>query len=161
MQMQRMLWRSGVDTVAPTGGITLKPDLSLTKLTSQGFQTRAIRYRWNQAAVYQSVQLYPHPSGDQEVNVRQVIAPTRMQEDQDAPLVPAAYAQIVAYATLEALTLKVDNAALSQVYMRKKDILYKAMEQRYLKEVPRRIIKGTPTAGYRFVRNPYGTLTFT
>jgi hypothetical protein len=45
--------------------------------------------------------------------------------------------------------------------MRKKDTLYKAMEQRYLKEVPRRIIKGTPTAGYRFVRNPYGKLTFT
>ena len=150
----------GVDTVAPTAGIALKPDLSLTKLTSQGFQTQAIRYRWNQAAVYQSVQLYPHPSGDQEVNVRQVIAPTRMQEDQDVPLVPAAYAQVVAYATLEALSLKVDNAALSQVYMRKKDILYKAMEQRYLKEVPRRIVKGTPTAGYRFVRNPYGPLTF-
>ena len=90
-----------------------------------------------------------------------VIAPTRMQEDQDVPLVPAAYAQIVAYAALESLTLKVDNPALSQVYMRKKDILFKAMEQRYLKEVPRRIIKGTPTAGYRFVRNPYGPLTYT
>jgi hypothetical protein len=150
----------GVDTVAPTGGITLKPDLSLTKLTSQGFQARAIRYRFNQAAVYQSVQLYPHPSGDQDVNVRQVIAPTRMQEDQDVPLVPAAYAQVIAYAALEALSLKVDNAALSQVYQRKKEVLYKAMEQRYLKEVPRRIIKGTPTAGYRFVRNPFGPLRF-
>ena len=149
-----------MDTVAPTGGITLKPNLSLTNLTSQAFQARSIRYRFNQAALYQSVQLYPHPSGDQDVNVRHVIAPTRMQEDQDVPLVPAAYAQVVAYATLEALSLKVDNAALSQVYQRKKEVLYKAMEQRYLKEVPRRIIKGTPTAGYRFVRNPFGPLRF-
>jgi hypothetical protein len=90
-----------------------------------------------------------------------VVAPTRMQEDQDVPLVPAAYAQMVAYAALENITLKVANPALSQVYQRKKALLYKAMEQRYLKEVPRRIIKGTPTAGYRFVRNPYGKLTFT
>ena len=150
----------GVDTVPPTGGITLKPDLSLSKLDSQSFHARAIRYRFNQAALYQSVELYPHPSADQDVNVRMVIAPTRMQEDQDAPLVPAAYAQIVAYAALEALSLKVDNPALAQVYMRKKDVLYKAMEQRYLKEVPRRIIKGQPTAGYRFVRNPFGKLTF-
>jgi hypothetical protein len=150
----------GVDTVAPTGGVTLKPNLALAHLSTQAFQSEAVRYRWNQSGVYQSVELYPHPSGDQQLNTRMVIAPTRMQEDQDVPLVPAAYAQIVAYAALEALTLKVSNPALSSVYQRKKDVLFKAMEQRYLKEVPRRIIKGTPTAGYRFTRNPYGPLTF-
>lgn len=150
----------GVDTVAPTGGVTLKPNLGLAHLSTQAFQSEAVRYRWNQSGVYQSVELYPHPSGDQQLNTRMVIAPTRMQEDQDVPLVPAAYAQIVAYAALEALTLKVSNPALSSVYQRKKDVLFKAMEQRYLKEVPRRIIKGTPTAGYRFTRNPYGPLTF-
>jgi len=150
----------GVDTVPPKGGITLKPNLALAHLSTQAFQSEAVRYRWNQSGVYQSVELYPHPSGDQQLNTRMVIAPTRMQEDQDVPLVPAAYAQIVAYAALEALTLKVSNPALSSVYQRKKDVLFKAMEQRYLKEVPRRIIKGTPAAGYRFTRNPYGPLTF-
>ena len=150
----------GVDTVAPTGGVTLKPNLSLTHLSGQAFQSEAIRYSFNQAGLYRSVELYPHPSGDQDIDTRMVVAPPRMQEDQDVPLVPAAYAQIVAYAALEALTLKVDNPALASVYMRKKDVLFKAMEQRYLKEVPRRIIKGTPTAGTRFVRNPYGPLTF-
>ena len=35
-----------------------------------------------------------------------------MMEDQDAPLVPASYAQVIAYAALENLTLKVDNPAL-------------------------------------------------
>jgi hypothetical protein len=40
-------------------------------------------------------------------------------------------------------------------------VLYKGMEQRFLKMVPRRIIKGTPTAGYRYVRNPFGPLKFT
>tara|TARA_R100000655_G_scaffold7064_6_gene19510 strand:- start:999 stop:2366 length:1368 start_codon:yes stop_codon:yes gene_type:complete len=150
----------GVDTVAPTGGVTLKPRLGLTHLSGQAFQAEAIRYSFNQAGLYQSVELYPHPSGDQDINTRMIVAPPRMQEDQDVPLVPAAYAQIVAYAALEALTLKVDNPALASVYMRKKDVLFRAMEQRYLKEVPRRIIKGTPTAGYRFVRNPFGPLRF-
>jgi hypothetical protein len=32
------------------------------------------------------------------------------------------------------------------------------MEQAYLKAVPRRIVKGTPTSGYRYVTNPYGPL---
>jgi hypothetical protein len=152
---------SGVDTIPPTGGVTIASNLALSHLEGQAFHSEAVRYQYNQSAVYQSLELYPHPSADQDLNVRMVVAPTRMQEDQDVPLVPAAYAQMVAYAALENITLKVANPALSQVYQRKKALLYKAMEQRYLKEVPRRIIKGTPTAGYRFVRNPYGKLTFT
>jgi hypothetical protein len=150
-----------VDTVAPTGGVTLAPDLSLNTLSGQNFQSKSIRYQYNQSAGYQSIQLYPHPSGDQDIDVRLLLHPSRLQEDQDAPLVPAAYSQIIAYAALENLTLKVDNPALSAVYARKKDVLYQGMEQRYLAAVPRRIIKGTPTAGYRYVRNPFGKLTFT
>jgi hypothetical protein len=150
-----------VDTVRPQGGVTLKPDLSLTTLSGQAFQSQAIRYRWNQSSVYQSVQLYPHPSADQDLNTRMLITAPRMLEDQDSPLVPHSYAQLIAYAALEQLTLKVDNPALSAVYARKKDVLYKGMEQRFLKMVPRRIIKGTPTAGYRYVRNPFGPLKFT
>ncbi len=150
-----------VDTATPEGSITLKPDLSLSNLSSQPFQSTSIRYVWNNSASYQSVQLYPHPSGNQKLDVRAVITPARMQEDQDAPMVPSSYAQVIAYAALEALTLKVDNPALSAVYMRKKETLYKGMEQRFLQAVPRRIIKGTPTAGYRFTRNPFGPLTFT
>lgn len=150
----------GVDTVAPTGGVILKPNLALPHLSGQSFQSTSIRYRWNQSSAYRTIQLYPHPAGDQLVNVRAVINPERMQEDQDAPLVPASYAQIIAYAALEQLTLKVDNPALSAVYARKKDVLYRGMEARFLGQVPRRIIKGNPTAGYRFTRNPFGPLTF-
>jgi len=90
-----------------------------------------------------------------------LISPQRMYEDQDAPLVPSAYAQVIAYAALESLTLKVDNPALSAVYERKKDLLFRSMEQRYLEAVPRRLIKGMPTAGYRYIRNPFGPMTFT
>ncbi len=151
----------GTDTVAPTGGVTLQPDLSLSTLSGQSFQSTAVRYLHNQSAAYQSIELYPHPSADQNLNVRLLLHPSRLQEDQDSPLVPAAYSQIIAYAALENLTLKVDNPALSAVYARKKDVLYRGMEQRYLKAVPRRILKGTPTAGYRYVRNPFGKLTFT
>jgi len=149
-----------VDTVAPTGGVTLKPNLALSYLSGQAFQSISIRYRWNQSSAYRTIHLYPHPAADQIVNVRTLINPVRMQEDQDAPLIPASYAQILAYAALEQLTLKVDNAALSAVYARKKDLLYRGMEARFLGQVPRRIIKGNPTAGYRFMRNPFGPLTF-
>ena len=150
----------GVDTIDPQGGVTLAPNLALSHLESQNFQSTSVRYRHDQSAAYQSVQLYPHPSADQGLNVRMVVTPQRMMEDQDAPLVPASYAQVIAYAALENLTLKVDNPALSAVYQRKKDTLYKGMEQRFLQAVPRRIIKGTPTAGYKFMTNPYGKLTF-
>ena len=149
---------AGVDTVPPTGTVTLNPDLSLTTLQGQNFQSTSVRYQFDQSAVYQSIQLYPHPSADQELDCRMLISPSRMQEDQDAPLVPSAYAQLIAYAALENITMKVSNPALSQVYMRKKDTLYKGMEQAYLKAVPRRMIKGTPSAGYKFMTNPFGQL---
>jgi len=155
---------TGTDTVPPDNhpftGIQLQPRLELSYLSTQAFQASSIRYRWNQTAAYQQVMLYPHPSADQDLNVRMVINPPRLQEDQDAPLVPHAYAQLIAFAALENLTLKVDNPALAQVYMRKKETLFKAMEQAYLKATPRRIIKGNPTAGYRYVKNPFGPLTF-
>lgn len=150
---------SSQDTVSPAGGVTLAPDLSLATLQTQAFAERALRYRGG--GLYRSIELYPHPSADQLVNVRTLISPQRMYEDQDAPLVPSAYAQVIAYAALESLTLKVDNPALSAVYERKKDLLFRSMEQRYLEAVPRRLIKGMPTAGYRYIRNPFGPLTFT
>jgi hypothetical protein len=135
----------GVDTVPPPGTMTLKPDLSLATLESQPFQSLSVRYQWNQSAAYRAINLYPHPSADQDLTVRVLHAPRRMQEDQDSPLIPAAYAQVIAYAALEQLTLKVDNPALSQVYERKKALLIRSLEAKYLGEVPRRIIKGTPT----------------
>ncbi len=149
------------DTVPPTGAMTLKPNLALSHIEGQAFQSEAVRYQWNQSAAYRAINLYPHPSADQDLTVRVLTAPRRMQEDQDSPLIPAAYAQVIAYAALEQLTLKVDNAALSSVYERKKTLLIRGMEAKYLGEVPRRIIKGTPSAGYRYMTNPFGKLTFT
>jgi hypothetical protein len=155
----------GVDTVPPdnpaVGGLVLKPDLSLSNLSTQGFQASSVRYRFNQSAAYQAIRLYPHVSGDQDLDVRMLINAPQLQEDQDAPLVPHAYAQLIAYAALESLALKVDNPALSAVYARKRDMMYRGMEQAYLQIVPRRIVKGLPAAGYRFVPNPFGKLTFT
>lgn len=152
---------TGVDTIPPSGGVTIRPDLDLNTLEGQPFQSDSIRYQFSQSAAYQSIQLYPHPSANQALNVRQLVNAPRMLEDQDAPIIPAAYAQIIAYAALESLCLKVANPALASVYARKKQVLYQGMEARYLQMVPRRIIKGTPTAGYRYVRNPFGKLVFT
>jgi hypothetical protein len=149
------------DTINTKGGITLKPDLALGTLQGQAFHSTAVRYRFNQSSAYRSIQLYPHPAEDQKLDVRVSINPARMQEDQDATLIPASYSKMLAYSALEKLALKVDGAsALAVAYSRERAVLYKGMEARFLAQVPRRIIKGSPTAGYRFVRNPYGKLTF-
>ena len=120
----------------------------------------ALRYRTT-GGVYQAFELYPHPSADTRMRLRRLMAPQQMQEDHDVPLVPQAYAQIIAYAALEQLCLKHDNLALAQVYGRKKITLYQAMEARYLKGTPRRIIKGEAYTNARYYPNPFGPLTFT
>jgi hypothetical protein len=149
------------DTINTKGGITLKPDLALSTLQGQAFHSTSIRYRFNQSSAYRSIQLYPHPAENQKLDVRVSINPARMQEDQDATLIPASYSKMLAYSALEKLALKVDGAsALAVAYSRERAVLYKGMEARFLAQVPRRIIKGSPTAGHRFVRNPYGKLTF-
>lgn len=148
----------GVDTVNPSGGVTLNPDLSLATLQGQPFHSTSIRYRTSNGGRYQSVQLYPHPSGNQSILTRSLIAPAKMFEDQDAPLIPAAYAELIALDALESLTLKTGAEALSQVYARKKLVKYQGFEQAYLKIVPRRIIKGAPAVQSRYGMNPYGPL---
>ena len=150
---------AGEDTIAPTGGRTMEPDLALATLQSQAWQSRAVRYQHANGGSYRAIMLYPHPSADQNLSVRVVIAPPRLEEDQDAPLMPEAYSQIIAYAALEQLTLKVDTPALSQVYERKKMLLLRGLEARYLGEVPRRIQKGSPALGMRYYPNPFGPLT--
>lgn len=150
---------AGEDTIAPTGLRTMAPNLALATLQSQAWQSRAVRYQHSNGGSYRAIMLYPHPSGDQDLSVRVVIAPPRLEEDQDAPLMPEAYSQIIAYAALEQLTLKVDTPALSVVYERKKMLLLRGLEARYLGEVPRRIRKGNPALGMRYYPNPFGPLT--
>jgi hypothetical protein len=82
-----------------------------------------------------------------------------MREDTDTPLVPAAYAQAIAYAALEQVTLKHDNASLSTVYERKRRQLTREMEARYLGQPPRRIQRGG--RAINVYPNPFGPLTFT
>jgi hypothetical protein len=151
----------GTDTINPEGAITLQPDLSLTTLESQAFRSTAIRYIHQNGAAYQGINLYPHPSADQQLLIRHVRAPRRLLEDQDAPLIPASHSEVLAYATLESLSLKVSNPALAEVYARKKAQVIASLEQAFLQRVPRRIVKGLPIAGQRYVSNPFGPLKFT
>jgi len=146
------------DTVAPPGGVTLVPDTRLSVLEGQAFQSASIRYQ-DANGVYPSFLLYPHPSADTEVSVRRLVAPRPMREETDIPLVPAAFAQAIAYAALEQVTLKHDNAALSAVYQRKRLTLTREMEARYLGQPPRRIQRGSPD--FRAFPNLFGPLVFT
>ena len=146
------------DTVDPAGGVTLVPDTQVSALQGQAFQAAAVRYH-DANGVYQSFQLYPHPSSDADISVRRLIAARPMREDTDTPLVPAAYAQAIAYAALEQVTLKHDNASLSTVYERKRRQLTREMAARYLGQPPRRIQRGG--RAINVYPNPFGPLTFT
>jgi hypothetical protein len=147
-----------LDTVPPGGTVTITADTRVATLTSQVFDTTSVRYVESNG-IYQTIKLYPHMSASNFVRVRSVLQPRAMYEDQDVPMVPDSYAQIIAYAAMEALCLKVDNPALAQVYARKKMVLYRGMEQRFLKMVPRRIIKGAGPS--RLYPNIWGPLNYT
>ena len=145
------------DTVPPPGGVSFSPDTSVSYLSSQTFQTRQLRYVPS-AGVYQSVLLYPHPTADQPLRIRRLIAPQKMVEDQDTPLIPEAFSQVIAYTALEQLCTKADNLAMAQVYARKAASLYAQMEQQYLGQPPRRIVKGQGAEPWP---NLFGQLRFT
>lgn len=145
------------DTVPPPGGVTFSPDTSVTYLSSQTFQTRQLRYVPS-AGIYQSVLLYPHPTADQPIRVRRLVAPPKMVEDQDTPIIPEAFGQIIAYTALEQLCTKADNLAMAQVFQRKAAVLYSQMEQQYLGSPPRRIVKGQGAEPWP---NLFGVVRFT
>jgi hypothetical protein len=147
-----------VDTIAPAGGVTIQSDTRTSTLDSQAFASDAVRHRGS-TGVYQSFKLYPHPSSDTGFSIRRLISPSPMLEDQDVPLVPQAYAQAIAYAALEQITLKHDNATLSAVYERKRQQLQRELEARFLGKPIRRIRRGggLPIA----YPNPFGPLIYT
>jgi len=145
------------DTVPPPGGVTFSPDTRVSYLSSQTFQTRALRYVAS-AGIYQSTLLYPHPTADQPMKIRRLVAPPKMVEDQDTPRIPEAFSQIIAYTALEQLCTKADNLALAQVFSRKAQTLYTMMEQQYMGLPPRRIIKGE---GSQVYPNLFGSVRFT
>ena len=147
-----------VDTISPAGGVTIQADTRVTNLESQAFQAVSVRHAGS-TGVYQSFRLYPHPSTDTRFSVRRLVTPSPMLEDQDVPLVPQAYAQAIAYAALEQISLKHDNATLSAVYERKRLKLQQELEARFLGRPPKRIRRGggLPVA----YPNPFGPLVFT
>jgi len=147
-----------VDTIAPTGGVTIQGDTSIATLASQAFQAASTRFTGS-SGVYQSFQLYPHVSSDTRFTVRRLVAPRPMQEDQDVPLVPQAYAQVIAFAALEQVTLKHDNPTLSNVYERKRVKMMQELEARFLGKPPRRIIRGQGIPP--IYPNPFGPLSYT
>ena len=147
-----------VDTIDPAGGVTIQSDTRVSTLDSQAFASDAVRHRGS-TGVYQSFRLYPHVSADTRFSIRRLITPSPMLEDQDVPLVPQAYAQAIAYAALEQITLKHDNSTLSAVYERKRQQLQRELEARFLGKPPRRIRRGggLPVA----YPNPFGPLVYT
>jgi hypothetical protein len=142
----------GVDTVPPSGSVTLSCDTSVTTLSSQSFQALSIRYVYGGGA-YQTLRFYRHPSADEDFRIRRVLSPERMIEDQDVPLVPSEYAVVIAYEALTALALKV-APALASVFSMKKLEVFRGMEQAFLRRPSRRIVRGGGPTVYGGLTGP-------
>jgi hypothetical protein len=92
------------------------------------------------------------------MTVRRLVVPQDMEEQQDTPAVPSAYARIIAYEALTQLAVKADQTAVAAAYERKRQMMYRGMEQRYLGKPSRRIIKNSSGGIYPTI---FGPLTFT
>ncbi len=149
---------TSVDTVPPVGGVTFSGDTSLSVLQGQNIDTITPRYQRTQSGAHQAVQLYPHPSSDTFINVRRLLVPQDMEEAQDTPAVPSAYARVLAYEALAQLAIKADQAPLAAAFERKMQMVYRGMEQRYLGKPSRRIVKNSSGGIYPTI---FGPMTFT
>ena len=154
----RRLRGATVDTVPPSGAGAFNASTALSALQSQNFDTITPRYQRTQSGAHRALQLYPHSSGDSELTVRRLVVPQDMEEAQDTPAVPSAYARVIAYEALAQLAIKADQAPLSVAFERKRAMIYQGMEQRYLGKPSRRIIKNSAGGMYPTV---FGPMTFT
>lgn len=155
---RRLRSSAGKSTVPPTGTAAFKPDTGVSTLQSQALDTSTVRYRRTQSGAHRAMQLYPHPSSDQRMTVRRLLVPQDMEEQQDTPAVPSAYARLLAYEAMAQLAIKSDQSALSAAFERKRALMYRGMEQRYLGKPSRRLIKNGSSAVFPAV---FGPLTFT
>lgn len=147
-----------IDTVPPAGLTAFNASTPLSALQSQNFDTTNPRYRRTQSGAHRALQLYPHTSSDAELTVRRLLVPQDLEEAQDTPAVPSAYARVIAYEALAQLAIKADQAPLSVAFERKRAMIYQGMEQRYLGKPSRRIIKNGAGGTFPTI---FGALTFT
>lgn len=156
---RRVRSSTGTSTVPPPGiAVPFTGDTSLTALQAQSLDTNTPRYQRTQSGAHQALELYPHPSADTRINVRRLLVPQDMEEAQDTPAVPSAYARVLAYEALSQLAIKADQAPLAAAFERKMQMVYKGMEQRYLGKPSRRIVKNSSGGIYPTI---FGPLTFT
>ena len=146
------------NTSVESSGRSARLRTALSTLQSQNFDTITPRYQRTQSGAHRALQLYPHSSSDSELTVRRLLVPQDMEEQQDTPAVPSAYARVIAYEALSQLAIKADQAPLSVAFERKRAMIYQGMEQRYLGKPSRRIIKNGAGGIYPTI---FGPLTFT
>ena len=113
----------------------------------------------NNGGYYRRVRLYPRPASDISVTIRYISAPEMLFEDSDAPEMPGAHHQYLAYKALVDVFSKHDNTVQAEVYRRKAELEILKMEQRYLSEISRRWVKAGYGIGSTFRPNRFGPLT--
>lgn len=146
------------DTLAPTDASTvIYADTSLSVIQSAAI-SQAPRYDGGMSGAFNSFLLYPHPSADQDMIVRWLRAPQRLEDDTDTALIPAAFSRLIALGALIRTAQKLTQAALAQSYQADAMMLQRRMEAQYLAQPQRRLIKGQtvqpswpPWSTFRFV----------
>lgn len=114
----------------PLGGVTLTPNLSLTTLSSEDFQTTAVHY--TALGQVQRFNLWPQPAMVTDYQVRVVVLPQPMVEDGDPPLIPPDAAQVIEYEATHTNALRLDNPSLAKMYKELRDSAFRQMCQTYL-----------------------------
>jgi hypothetical protein len=131
---------TGAELFDTTGGTFTFTDVDTTSLSSETFAQRQRLTRTG--GTTQRIRLYPRQDRLYRFTVRYLRQPRRLEDDTDAPDLPAAHHVALAYRALEQLAIKHGNGPQSQLFARRAEKELLAMEGRYLTQKPRRWVKG-------------------
>lgn len=108
---------------------------------------------------YQRIRLFPRQDTSRTLTVRYLFRPSLLVEDQDQPELPEPYHHVVAEMAMTEVYARKDNLAQSEVYRRKALVGLEKLRQRFLTEIPRRMVKGSGWLDWNARYMPRVTLT--
>ena len=88
--------------------------------------------RFENPGPYQYVRFWYTPSEDKTIHIRYHYRPKELSADNDAPVIPLQYHQILVYMTLQDMFLQVQDTAQSQLFERRANQMLVQLRRRYL-----------------------------
>ena len=88
--------------------------------------------RFEDPGPYQYVRFWYTPSEDKTIDIRYHYRPKPLVADNDAPIIPLQYHQILVYMTLQDMFLQMQDTVQSQLFERRADQMLVQLRRRYL-----------------------------